>query len=153
MTDPPSGSIDWNALEEAPGALQKPRGKRDRAKGRTAPGSTLRTYATLPKVNKKRAAETRAKNFDVQAEACYQLPCYACGREGASVPHHDPSQKNGGEDRDSMPLCDLTRMHGAPGCHQRVHNEGCDTFWARIGSTPELAKQHTREQAGITCYG
>jgi hypothetical protein len=124
-------SIDWSALEEAPGALQKPRGKRDKAKGRTAPGSTLRTYATLKQVNRERVAETRAKAFGAQAQACRDIGiCGCCGREGYTIPHHHTSRGAGGEDRDTLPLLQDP-------CHLRLHQRGSLTFWSEAGVDPD----------------
>lgn len=146
-SDPAVGisADDWNELASIPGTIPKPP-KRVRPKKEPKPRKPFKQK------NAKRAKATRAKNFGPQSAACWDLPCYPCGREGASVPHHDPSQKNGGTDKNTMPMCCATRMYGVPGCHQKVHSEGRETFWNRIGSTPEKAIADTRLQAGITIY-
>lgn len=138
--------IDYSELEAVPGTIPKP-------KKRQKPPKEPKKRKSVNRRNEKRAKATRQENFGPQADACWLLPCFACGREGHSVPHHDPTQKNGGTDADAMPLCCTTRMPGVKGCHQRVHEEGRVTFWTRIGSTPQEAKEHTRTQAGITIYG
>lgn len=103
----------------------------------------------IKSVNRTRRARLRATAFAKQAQACYTLPCYGCAREGCSVPHHEPPRSVGGTDADALPLCDLTRMNGKPGCHQRRHNQGPVTFWKKLGFSPEEAKENTRIQAGL----
>lgn len=139
----------YDALADVPGAVLKPRAKRDKSEGRQAPGSTLTTYAKLNPVNKERAAQARAEDFGVQAQACYRLPCFRCARQGASVPHHEPPRARGGTDRDSLPLCDRTRLSGVNGCHQLRHDQGEVTFWKELGCTPDEAKDHVRLQANL----
>lgn len=117
---------------------------------RRAHNSTLAAPTKpMAKVNPERAAQARAEDFGWQASACERLPCYACGRQGASVAHHDPPRARGGTDADTVPLCDRTRLNGVPGCHQRRHDVGELTFWAELGVTPEQAIEHVRIQAGL----
>lgn len=140
---------DYDALEGIPGAVPKPRGKRQKSEGRQAPGSTLTTYAKLNPVNKERAAQARAEDFGPQSAACMRLPCFRCARKDASVPHHEPPRSRGGSDPDTIPLCDRTRMQGRPGCHQLRHDAGELTFWNALGCTPDEAKEHVRLQADL----
>ncbi len=98
--------------------------------------------STLPAVGPKHA-EKRAERFGLQAEACRKLPCFRCGLEGASAPHHEPP---GGGDADTIPLCDRTRLNGADGCHQLRHDQGYYSFWTSVGFTPEQAQDLVRVQ-------
>ena len=141
---------DWNELASIPGTIPKPPNREKKQKG-LKPGEGPERKTPVKKVNKERAKSARARDFDVQAEACYHQPCYACGRERASMPHHEPPRKRGGTDKDCVPLCDILVL-GVDGCHQDRHRVGEKTFWNELGRTPQEAKEHVRLQAGITIY-
>lgn len=144
-----TGPSAYDVLAEIPGTIPKPKAKRNKSEGRTSPNSTLTSYATLKPVNKERAAAAREEDFGPQSLACDRLPCFACARKDCSVAHHEPPRARGGTDSDCIPLCDLTRMNGKPGCHQRRHNVGEVTFWNEVGCTPDEAKAHVRLQANL----
>lgn len=139
--------ISYSDLAEAPGAIPKPRAKRDKSKARQQHNSTLVSYTMLKAVNPERAAEARAEDFGAQSRACERLPCFRCARKDCSVAHHEPPRSRGGTDLDTIPLCDRTKMRGNPGCHQLRHDRGETTFWEELRVTPDEAKEHVRLQA------
>lgn len=130
---------DYDALAEA-GGLPKPQGRRKAGTGREQHNSGLKSYAPMKRVNKERLEERRAETHGPQHYACFELPCCACGREGASVGHEEPPRSVGGKDSDAVPLCDLTRLHGVPGCHQKRMQMGTLSFWREVGLDPEDVK-------------
>ena len=87
--------------------------------------SKLRRGRPLARVNEKRAAERRARDFGEQAQLCRRLPCCVCAPHTFRLwlsleempagtpmpwpthcdPHHEPSRGAGGADRDTVPLC------------------------------------------------
>jgi len=98
--------ISYTDLADAPGAIPKPRAKRDKAEGRSTPGSSLRTYSTLKASRTPMEHHGRPEDVDgPQCEACRMLPCVICGAPPPSHPHHDPKVSQGGLDRDAGPLC------------------------------------------------
>lgn len=133
-----STGVDWDALASTPGTLPKPK-KREKKPKEPKPRKPLK------KRNEKRATSAHAEDFAIQAAACRGMPCYACGAPGPSQPHHEPPRSVGGSDADTVPLCIA--------CHARRHAVGARPFWSELGKTPEEAKAHVREQAGITIYG
>lgn len=90
--------------------------------------------------NEKRLKKRRDETHGPQHFACFEIECFACGREGASVGHEEPPRSRGGTDKDALALCDLTRLYGQPGCHQNRHTWGEKTFWRRVGKDPEEGK-------------
>lgn len=127
---------DYDELAAA-GGIPKAKGKRKPEQGRTASGSTLRTYAPMKKVNASRRAERHEEDFGPQADACRELPCVRCGALPPSHPHHDPPRSCGGSDRDTTPLC-------AP-CHTLRHGLGVTSFWREVGLDPEDVKAAVAE--------
>jgi hypothetical protein len=96
----------------------------------------------LARVNRKRAAKRKAECFAEQAETCRRLPCCVClfapwdalpveltkaASRGElpriSEPHHIPSRRAGGLDKDCVPLC---FSH-----HREFHNSGEQSFGER----------------------
>lgn len=81
----------------------------------------------------RKAAVTHARDFGPQAKRCRSLPCAACTylREPQRTPteaHHEPPRSRGGEDRDTLPLCQI---------HHRIrHTHGASAFWSAIGLAP-----------------
>lgn len=78
----------------------------------------------LPKLNRRRAAQRRARDFGEQAEFVRTQPCCVCSHMGwvqdsPTDVHHEPPRSCGGRDRDTLPLC--------RGCHRRRHEIG--TIW------------------------
>lgn len=132
--------IDFSALADVPGALPKPRAKRDKAEGRTAPGSTLKTYSTLKTHAPLKAVgenEERREAVDgEQAEACRMLPCCLCGAEAPSDPMHTPPRTQGGLDFDTIPGC--------RSCHQRLDSMRHSRFWRKEGIDPQDLKDAVR---------
>lgn len=133
--------IDYAVLADA-----KKGPRRDPNDGWETPGSSLKTYTHLAKVNEARIAAARDEAFGRQAEGCRRLPCFRCARPDASAAHHEPPRSRGGTDKDTIPLCDLTRLGGVPGCHQLRHDQGEETFWKELRFTPDEAKEHVRLQ-------
>ena len=101
--------------------------------------------STLPLVNKERLERRREETHGPQHYACFELPCCACGRTGASVGHEEPSRSVGGKDGDAVPLCDLTRLYGVPGCHQKRMQMGPISFWREVGLDPDDVKAAVAE--------
>lgn len=127
--------IDYTAVADAPGAIPKPRAKRDRAEGRTTGNSTLRTYTTLKThapinpVNHERRAERHGEGFAEQAQACREIGiCCCCGQVGITEPHHYVSRGAGGTDEHCVPM-----LHEH---HMRAHSLGAVTFWREVGIDP-----------------
>lgn len=143
MPREPTG-IDYSVLSDA---KQGP--KRDKSKGRRVANSTLFVYVNLAPTNDARAAAARAEDFGPQSAACLKLACLRCARPDASMPHHEPPRSRGGTDFDALPLCDILRLYGVPGCHQLRHSQGEVTFWSEMHMTPDEAKEHVRLQAGL----
>lgn len=120
---------DYDALEEIPGAILKPRSKRNKSEGRQAPGSSLTTYAKLKPRNEARHAEQHAESFGPQAQACREIGiCCCCGKEGQTEPHHYISRGAGGRDEHCVPMLHEHHMIG--------HAKGWDTFWRGVGIDP-----------------
>ena len=100
--------ISYSDLAEAPGAIPKPRAKRDKAEGRTVGNSSLRTYSRLQESRTPLPHHGRPEDVDgAQCEAARMLPCVVCSAPPPSHPHHDPKVSQGGLDKDVGPLCAL----------------------------------------------
>jgi hypothetical protein len=133
-----SGVSYTELAAEAPGAIPKPRAKRDRAEGRTTPGSSLRSYSTLKQSSAPLAHHGRPEEVDgEQCEACRLLPCCICGAPPPSVPHHFPKVSHGGLDRDATPMCS-------------VHHEETEAipgmrFWRKHGVDPRAVQEAVRD--------
>jgi hypothetical protein len=133
--------IDYSAVADAPGGIPKPRAKRDRSEGRTAPGSSLRSYSTLQTrapLKTHGANEERREDVDgEQAEACRLLPCSLCGAAAPSDPMHTPPRAQGGLDCDCIPGC-------RP-CHDLLDSMRHSRFWRWKKINPEELKQAVRD--------
>lgn len=126
---------------EAPGAIPKPRAKRDRTEGRTVGNSSLRSYTTLQTrtpLKAHGANEDRREEVDgEQAEACRLLPCCLCGADASSDPMHTPPRAHGGLDRDTIPGCRR--------CHDELDSMRHSRFWRLKKMNPEDLKFAVRE--------
>lgn len=125
----------YDELAEVPGAILKPKSKRDKSEGRQQGNSSLRTYSTLKTraplkaVNAERREERHAEAFGIQAQACRDICiCCCCGKEGVTEPHHYISRGAGGTDRHCIPML---REH-----HQKAHAIGAQRFWMEVGLDP-----------------
>ena len=77
--------------------------------------SEIERRTPMPKVNRKRAAFRRERDFGAQAKLCRAMACACCtalGRrqQSRTVPAHLRSRGAGGRDDECVPLCAL-------GCH------------------------------------
>jgi hypothetical protein len=97
--------------------------------------------AELRRENKERQARLKPLRNGEQAARCAKAPCACCGVKGMSVPHHWPTVKAGGLDRDTMPLCGWPKRLDGKGCHEAFHDQagspekflemyGCDVYAA-----------------------
>ncbi len=141
--------------------------KRSAIPARKAPmargSKPLRSKARIRKVNRKRLAKRRAKQFGVQAELCRQSPCVAClsanrATEPAEVlytlavtagsgsgsrpssPHHVHTTGAGGGDEETVPLCNEHHLFG-------VHGLKGHEFWERLGLDVDKVLQVMRTAA------
>lgn len=66
----------------------------------------LHRKVRVRRMNPRRLAKRRARDFAEQAAACRAMPCcISDGCDGAVAPHHEPPRSLGGRDRDTVPLC------------------------------------------------
>lgn len=102
-------------------------------KHRRVGGSTFTVTADAPKKRvrgrRKKSGERFRERFGPPgfAEFVRALPCVRC-KKTPSVPHHDPTQKNGGTWVDVSPVCE--------DCHNRIRhglNGGVRKFWGDVG--------------------
>ena len=89
----------------------------------------------LKKVNRKRLAKLREKQFGPKKDWIKALPCCVprCGNSG-SEPHHAKTRGAGGTSADLVPLCTIH--------HQLIHDVGVDTFKFRYDVDPREVAEH-----------
>lgn len=127
----------YDALSEAPGAILKPRAKRDRSEGREQFNSTLRSYATLKAKKPLASGVGRPEDVDgPQCEAARMVACCICGAPPPSDPHHYPKVSHGGLDSDATPLC---RQH-----HDEAEAIPGSRFWRKYKVVPREVQESLR---------
>ena len=81
-------------------------------------GSSQLRRKPMKRANPERREKRYARDFGERAVAVREMPCWVCGIDGPSDPHHEPSRARGGTRRDMVPLCRR--------CHDARHSGGFD---------------------------